>query len=190
MGQKITSPDIEHGNDCNRCTGAPFFRWPAGGTPEYIWVSFSGLVNCGFSHHPAPNGKLFRLTQSNINHCLWVLVGSVWFIEFQSHQIIPALSKIRLLDHTGWSFFVSQGPPCPFEYWRFPNNQAACVLMYAGSAGWATVWWGDGILDMVEWFGLSPGSSLFYDVSFSAPAFEYHRFADREQRTNVKFKKI
>ena len=190
MGQRITSPDIEHENDCNRCVPPTGSRWPVGGTPEYIYCKFWGVMNCGWSHHPAPNDQIFRLTQSDVQHCQWELLGSVWHITFFADRIIPANSQLNLFDHDGWSFFTDRQAQCPIEHQRFSNDQGACILFYAGALGSAMIWWNDKLLDLVEWFGLSPGTSLFYEVFHVNFLLEVHRFADREQRTNIKFKRI
>lgn len=190
MGQKISHPDIDYGNDCQRCTPPVGSRWANGETPEFVWVKFWGVSNCGFGHHTAPNDKIFRLTQSAVQYCTWELIGSAWHITFRADRIIPPVAQLDLADHDGWSYFTDQKPPCPIEHARWSNDQAACILFYAGAGGNAMVWWNDKLLDLVEWFGLNPGPDLFYEIFHVNFLVEVHRFADREQRTNIKFKRI
>lgn len=190
MGQRIQSPDIPHENDCNRCVPPTGSRWPAGETPKYVYCKFWQISNCGWSHHPAPNDQIFRLTQSGVQHCLWELVGSIWRVNFRADRIIPANSQLDLSDHDGFSFFTDRQAQCPAENIRWSNDQAACILFYAGAGGMAMVWWNDVLLDLVDWFRLGPGPFLFYEIFHVNVFVEVHRFANRYQRTNIKFKKI
>lgn len=189
MGQKIQSPDIEHGNDCARCTPPTGSRWPAGQTPKYIYATFSGITNCTWSHHPAPNGQIFRLTQSDVNNCMWDLLGSVWHVTFRADRIIPDNSQLDLFDHDGWSFFTDRQVACPPELQPYVNDQSACILMYAGAGGYGTIWWNERVLDLVKWFCLESGDRLMYDVFPVNSDFEVHRFADQRDHTNIKIKK-
>ncbi len=185
MGTPIPSPDPEYGADCPLCTPA---LWPVGETPLYIYAYFEGITNCGVSPHSAPNGETFRLEQPVGFPCLWSHAGNVWHLDYIPDQIAPNLSRLRLMDHHGFSFFVGTGIPCPPEFTIFDNNQAACILMYAGAGGSGLISWSAGMLELVQQFGLEAGINLFYEEFTTAEGDIVHKFCDRIQRTNVKIK--
>lgn len=185
MGTRIPSPPIEYGIDCDNCTP---FRWAVGETPKYVYVYFDGLTDCGWSPHPSPNGQTFKLTQSPIAGCHWFSAGDPWIVNFYAKRPGAFQSRIELWDHHGFSFFIGHLMQCPLEYWTYANLQAACILMYAASGGTATVFWSDQITTLIEQFGLVAGRELFYEMFQTDGPPEVHKFCDRHQRTNIKFK--
>lgn len=189
MGEPITTPTIPHVADCHRCVPPVGTRWPVGETPQYIYATFSGIINCTWSHHPAPNGQIFRLEQQVANVCLWSLTGSIWHVNFIADRIAPNVSQLRLGDHDGWSFFTDQQVACPPELQPYINDQAACIGMLAGAGGFGTIWWNVELIYLAEQFGLKPSERLMYDVFPVNSDFNVHRFADQRDHTNVKIKK-
>lgn len=189
MGEPIQIPIIPWGTDCPRCVPPAGSRWGVGETPLYIYATFSGITNCGWSHHPAPNGLIFRLTQNPAFICEWHLIGSVWHVSWIADRLAPNVSQLRLGDHDGWSFFTDQQVPCPAELQPYVNDQAACILMYAGAGGSGTIWWNEELLTLAEQFGLDPSERLKYDVFPVNSDYLVHRFADQRDHTNIKIKK-
>lgn len=189
MGQPITTPTLPHETDCPRCVPPVGTRWAVGETPQFIYATFSGIENCGFSHHPAPNGLIFKLTQTPASVCTWLLLGDVWHVTFIADRIAPNVSQLRLSDHDGFSFFTDQQVACPPELQSYVNDQAACILFFAGAGGSGTIWWNEELLTLTEQFGLTPSDRLMYDVFPVNSDFEVHRFADQRDHTNIKIKK-
>jgi len=189
LGEPITTPDIPHEDDCPRCVPPTGTRWAIGETPQYIYAMFHGIENCGWSPHPAPNGQIFRMTQLPGNVCTWYLDGSVWKVEFIADCIAPNVSQLQLGDHNGWVFFSDQQVACPPELQTYINDQAACILMYAGAGGSGTIWWNDEVLDLAYDFGLLPSNRLMYDLFPVNTDYNVHRFVDQRDHTNVKIKK-
>lgn len=187
MGEPIPNPPIEYGNDCVQCTP---LRWPANENPKYVYVMFWNLVDCGWSPHPAPNGQIFKLEQVPGTPCLWHKSIGTWVVNWYARRPAGAQSQLNLADHHGWNFFFAISLQCPFEYWTYTNLQAACILMYAASAGFATIWWNSTITELIEGAGLVPGRSLFYELFKAAGNTEVHKFCDLYQRTNIKIKTI
>lgn len=188
MGQPISSPDIPHDTDCPRCVPPVGSRWGVGETPLYIFCTFSGLVDCGRSHHPAPNGLIMRMTQTVGNVCMWRMEGEIWKAEFIADRIAPNVSQLRLSDHDGWSFFTDQQLACPPELQSYANDQLNCIPMYGASEGVGTIWWNADLLLIALAFGMVPSDRLMYDVFPVSDDFEVHRFADERDHTNVKIK--
>ncbi len=189
MGQPISSPDIPHNTDCPRCVPPTGSRWAVGTTPQFIYCTFSGLVDCGRSHHPAPNGVIFRMEQTAGNSCIWRMEGDIWKPDFTADRIAPNVSRLRLSDHDGWSFFGDQQLACPPELQSYVNDQVSCIPMFGGAFGSGTIWWNPELLTLAEQFGLVPSDRLMYDVFPVNSNFEVHRFADQRDHTNVKIKK-
>lgn len=183
MGTPIPSPDPEYGNDCTLCTPA---RWPSGQTPKFIYAFFTGIVDCGISPHPFGMPLTLKMEQSAVNNCIWVHTGDVWLADYQPDLIVPDKSRLRLQDHHGFSHFTSDGNSCPPEYSTYANAQAACILAYAGSAGTGTIFWSEEILFLIEELGLDAGPNLFYDYFNVDTSDRVHKFADQQQRTNLK----
>lgn len=183
MGTPIPSPPIDTGADCPNCTP---LRWAVGETPEFIYIYFEGLTDCGVSPHPSPNGQTFKLTQQPGWPCWWRHVGDPWEVNFWAKRIGFFQSEVSLWDHHGFSFFLGRFLQCPLEYWAYDNLQAACILMYAASGGSATVYWNSVIADLIAGFGLVPGRSLFYELLQAPRLTEVHKFCDLYQRTNIK----
>lgn len=185
MGTPIPSPDPEYGSDCSLCTPA---RWPAGETPEFFYAYVAGIVNCGVSPFNAPNGLTFKLEQNPASLCTWLHLGDVWQLDFIADQISPNQSRLRLLDKHGFSFFIGTGSACPSEFTLYSNNQASCILSYAGSAGTILIHWSAQVLDLVEWFGLHAGVDLMHEIFTHPDSDIVHKFCDIVQSTNIKIK--
>ena len=184
MGTRIPSPPIEFGDNCDNCTPA---RWADGETPKYVYVYFEGLVDCGWSPHPSPNGQTFKLTQNPVVGCHWLSLGDPWNVDFYSKHPGVFQSSVNLADHHGWNFFHGRLLQCPLENWSYANQQAACILMYAASGGTATVFWTETISDLIDAFGLSQPSQVFYELFNAAAGSEVHKINNLYQRTNIKF---
>lgn len=185
MGTPVTSPYPEYGNDCNRCTPDP---WPAGKTPLKLWAYFEGIINCGVSHHPAPNGYTFRLDQSTVNPCMYEHIGTIWWIEFLPDRIAPDESRLRMEDDHGYGFFSGHAAACPLfpilYLCDFPN----CVALLGGARGQCLLTDNSHVIALVQQFGLDAGIHLMTEM-FVTPASDcVHKFTNLYQKTNVKFK--
>lgn len=184
MGEPITSPDAEYGNDCNACTPA---LWPVGKTPASVWLLFDGLTSCGRSPFHPPNGLLLKLDQVPGTPCWYRHRGTGWDADFYASRPGPGDSYVQLVDANGWFWFVGTGAHCPAEHTSFVNDQFMCLFMWAAYGGSATVLWNTTVLALVKYFGLKPGSSLFLEL-FDAPSSDIvYKYCDRYQRTNIKF---
>lgn len=185
MGTPIDPPPFEYGSDCPRCTPA---LWAPGKTPMYMFAYFNGIINCGVSPHPAPNGFTFLLQQSPGNPCLWLHQGDVWTIDFDPWQVAPNKSRIRLYDHHGFFFFTGFGDGCAPEIIRFVNAQAACILMYAGAEGFCSLDWSGTFLDVVTDLGIDRRPNLMRETRYVDDTDIVLKATSLYQRTNLKFK--
>ncbi len=183
MGQRIPKPPIEFGRDCGSCTPA---LWPAGETPKFIYCMFWDIVGCGVGPNDPPNGEIFKMEQSATIDCLWISDGSVWKPDYHADVVGPVGSRLRLLDAGGFSFFIDTNRTCRAEYFTYTNDQAACILAYAGSAGFGSIWWNQEVTDLISAFGLGSPGKLFYELFGFTGVLEVHKFTDLYQKTNVK----
>jgi len=164
MGTPIPD-DIDHGNDCLRCTPPFGILWPSGETPEHIYVYFAGITRCGPAFKDPPNGQTFDLTQTAENACIWYHDGSEWLVEYVSDLINPHKSQITLTEKaTGIAHFSSRSDPCPEELHIFHNDQQACILFYGGARGLATIHWLGIAHRLVLAMALPSGSPIMFEA--------------------------
>lgn len=185
MGTPIPSPDFEPGNDCTLCRPVP---WPAGETPLNVYAYFEGIIDCGISSYSAPNGQTFRLEQNPASPCTWLHNGDPWILDWIADEIAPNTSRLRLMDKDGFSFFSSRQAPCPTDPYLYSNDQATCILMYAGASGSGLLTQNTAVIDLVEQFGLEAGINLMWEVFNHPDGDIVHKFSDIIQRTNIRFK--
>lgn len=147
---------------------------------------FWGITNCGLSSWPAPNGHTFTLEQQIGNVCTWAFLGSAYHVFWEAKIVGAPLSKLRLMDSDGLSFFNSVSLQCPLEYWTYSNNQAACILFYAGAGGFGRIWWNQKVSFDIDGFGLDCGPELLAEM-FTAPGSHIvNKYCDLNQRTNIR----
>lgn len=185
MGTPVPTPEPPYGTDCPACTPG---LWPSGKTPENVYIYVTGIQDCGKSTNPPPNGKTFACPQMVGSPCIWYLDGSVWKVTFHAKRSGYNYSWVTVFDADGWSFFNGTGDPCPSDLHYIDNDQASCILQYAGAGGYAIVSYFDVVSWLVANFGLVAGSSLFNEI-FEHPSGDVvQKFCDRVQRTNIKFR--
>ena len=184
MGIVIKPPPFEFGSDCPVCTP---FLWAAGETPMYMFAFFSGIENCGVSPHNAPNGSTFLLQQSPASPCLWLHQGDVFTVDFEPCRLVPAQSRIRLIDHHGFFFFTGFGDCCAPEIIRFVNAQAVCMLMYAGAGGFCCLDWSGTLLDIVAELGIDTVPKLMRESRYVDDTDYLYKVNSLYYRTNFKF---
>lgn len=184
MGTPIDVPVIEYGPDCNRCP----VQFPAGETPRFVYVYFDGIVDCGRSHHPAPNGQTFVLEQIPPNPCNWYSDGDIWKVDWLPNRIGAGDSLLTLLDHHGAAFFSGSELKCPSDPAIMQNDMHACAGFFAGSEGLALVTRHQQVIALVVQFGLEAGIHLMWEVFHHPDGGIVHKFADLHQRTNIRFK--
>lgn len=189
MGQKILTSPYEYGDDCSVCVSPPYSVWPAGQTPAFIFCCFWGVEYCGFSSYQPPNGDIFRLPQLEGTPCIWFKDTGTWHVTFEAYFDSPPRCRLRLADADGWSFFVDSRDPCPSEYEVFSNEQTSCILSYAGKNGHGSIWWNEELLDLMLKFGITPGSSTFYEFFSANTSYKVHKFVNVLDRINVLVKK-
>lgn len=187
MGTKLPCPPVESGNDCPLCTPT---RWPSGETPKFIFATFTNIIDCGKSRFTPPNGQVFRLEQNPFSVCNWRWLGDTWHVFWDAKLIAPPLSRLRLLDVDGFSFFSDLSLGCPLEYWRYVNDQAACILQYAGALGQGRIWWNDKNLEFVEGLGLKCGPGSFNETFPGPGTKSTTKFNSLHQRTNLRIQTV
>ncbi len=184
MGTPLPCPPIEYGIDCGNCTPG---RWAPGETPKFVYALFFGITNCGISRFAAPNGVVFKLEQNPAAWCNWRWLGRNFHVFWDANLLGPPLSRLRLHDVDGFSFFADLSLKCPLEYWLYSNDQNACVLMYAGAGGGGRVWWNSKNMNVVGGAGLDCGPCTFNET-FTGPAQKVtSKFNSRYQRTNIRY---
>ena len=185
MGTPIVTPEPPYGTDCPICTPTLF---PAGETPEFVYVYISGITDCGRSHHSPPNGETFRCTQVPGSPCVWYNDGDIWKVTFQAKRIGFDYSWLTVFDHDGWSFFNGTSVVCPDDLTIFDNDQAACILMYAGASGNCIISYTDLVAWLVAQFGFVPGPNLMQELFCHSDGDVIIKFTDIVQSTNIRFK--
>ncbi len=184
MGTPQPCPPIEYGQDCPSCTP---HRWPVGENPKFVYAMFTDVINCGVSDFPAPNGEVFQLEQNIGNICNWQHIGDIWHVFWDAKQAGVPLSRLRLFDKDGFQFFSDLSLACPFEYWMYRNDVAACGGMFAGASGFGRIWWNDKNMQIVQGLNLDCGPGTFNET-FTGPGMKYtSKFNSRYQRTNIRF---
>lgn len=188
MGTPIPE-QVDYGNDCTRCTPPAGILWPAGETPIYVYVTFHGINRCWPASKDPPNGKTFKLTQVDGYPCQWQHVGSSWRVTFEADLIGPHKSRILLLEvPTGISHFASVSDPCPEELHIFHNDQKACILMYGGAGGLATIHWMGLALHLVVWMSLPSGSRIMLETFPIDDDLVVYKFCLPRHSMNIKIK--
>lgn len=183
MGLVIPPPPFEFGTDCPKCTPA---LWAVGETPKFMYAYFSDIINCGVSPHDAPNGVTFLLQQNPLNLCEWVHDGDVWHVDFDPKVFGPNQSRVRLLDHHGFSFFIGTGAPCAPEVIRFVNNQGACLFAWAGASGFCLLDWSGILLDVIEELGIDRKPKLMRESRYVDDTDIVYKLCSLYQRTNLR----
>lgn len=182
MGTPVTHLPVDSGNNCSSCTPD---LWADGETPLYVYVTFSGITGCGRSPHDPPNGQTFKCTQSDANYCLWVYDGPVWRVEFHAKRIGHDYSFVVLTDEFGWAFFSGTGDICPQDLTLIENDQAACILMYAGAHGHALVTYLDIASVLIIAFLLQPGPELMLEFFVCDDTDIVIKFCNKSIHTNI-----
>jgi hypothetical protein len=185
MGIRMDDPDIEAGTDCGYCTGDPPLVWPAGGTPETVYVTFHNLAHCPGYSMILPNGRSFALQQDPAFPCRWVHDGDIWFCTFYAWTV-SNYSEV-LLGYNPATKYAFQGinPICPFEFLGYDSLFETCSANICCTGGIAVVSWGDLPRDLMDDMGIEFSDETFHEVMPQAVDQVHHRFARRLDSTRV-----
>lgn len=185
MGTRVPSPIVEKGDDCVYCTPA---LWSAGETPQFVYLTFSGVLNCGLSHHGPENGRTFKLEQDPVNYCYWVFDDGIYHVRFWARYPGESYGQVRLSDHAGWCFFISNFTYCPPDLTVVSNAQNSCILSYAGAGGHCIISYMDTVAWLALEFGLEPGPDLFSELFLHPDGHVVVKLCNRKLRTNIAIK--
>ena len=185
MGTRISQPVPEYSTNCSICTPS---LWADCETPKYVYVYFDGIVNCGWSEKTPPNGQTFRCEQVEGSPCFWRHDGDEWYVEFHAKREGHDYSFVILNDSKGWAFFSGTGDICPPEFTLIDNDQASCILFYAGCKGSALISYHDFTSILAVWFGLTAGSTLFSELFVGPDGYIVVKLCDKYTSSNIKYK--
>lgn len=185
MGTPIITPKPPYGTDCPVCTPG---LWPAGETPQHVYIYFEGITDCGWSVHPAPNGQTFELDQVDGSPCRWAHDGDVWMVNFHAKRVGFDYSWITLVSEDGYFLFDGTGVTCPPDLAVFDNDMESCILFYGGAGGHAILSYTDIVSWLVAQFGLDAGVNLMHQLFLHPDGDIVHKFCDIRQVTNIKIK--
>lgn len=186
MGTPVPDPPIDYGNDCLGCTIPPGTLWEPGETPLNIWVYFAGIKKCFWFTDDPPNGSTFKLTQMDIEHCLWTHSGSVWTVQLNMCFDFPAKSSLMLLDSGMQIQFNSRGVPCPEECTIFNNGPEFFPPPPDFPEGVAVIHWMGIVLTLVVSMSLPSASKLMHELFVTDDDKIVHKFCMPKYSMNVK----
>lgn len=141
MGIKIEPP--EYGNDCLHC-------WGVGETPEFIYVTFSGVKKGDVpgSEQP-PNGDYFKCMQQAGDPCEFVFnpSGFGWMVRLwrapADGKWFVTLAYDRVQHFNAWN----AGCQSEHAWW---SNLLWSPIWWAGWGGWAWIFWLDAARSIVS----------------------------------------
>ena len=185
MGTPIITPTPPYGTDCPSCTPGLF---PAGKTPQHVYLYFEGITDCGWSIHHPPNGQTFELEQVDGSPCLWAHDGDVWIVDFHAKRVGFDYSWITLVSEDGYFMFDGTGDICPPDLTTFDNDMESCILFYGGAGGHAILSYTDIVSWLVAQFGLEAGVNLMQQLFLHPDGDIVLKFCNIPQVTNIKIK--
>lgn len=186
MGTPVPTPPIEYADDCLACTlpGGPL--WDAGETPEFMYVYFESIKKCFWFVDDPPNGITFKLSQHDINKCLWYTAFGNWRVWLYMSGGAGGGSQVLVLDSGNQIHFTSVAGACPEETSIFANNPAAFPPPPDFPGGFAVFHWMGIVLGLVLAFSLPTASTIMHEIFIKDGTEVVHKFCFPKYGMNVK----
>ncbi len=187
MGTKIPEPPLDYGDDCLACSPPVGELWEPGKTPLYVYIYFAGIQGCPGKSLTPPNGKTFKLTQSDTYPCVWNHWGSVWKVYFITDPPGPRRSRIVLRDIDDNYYFNSYGSGCMSECSIYNNELLCDGPLTHGEEGIAVIHWMDIVLHLVLSMSLPGSKPIMHELFVTDENKIVHKFCHVDRAMNVKF---
>lgn len=185
MGLKVPKPppDYGYGDDCLDC-------WPAGKTPNYVFVRFWDITACPTRPKP-PNGMPFICKQNPAFPCLYegefVFEGITWMAFYNSWIFNPAGHQCDLQlwpDVPGGNvYFYSLIGACSVDF----DNVLTCVGGFWGEGGHAhvTIYIDPIIIALTSCYHFATIPGVLYEHEDCGMDHAWYKLNHRIDKTNV-----
>lgn len=181
MGQRM--PDRPHasGDDC--------LCWAPGETPAYVYIRFSGIINC--DPLPSPNCKIppndhkFTLTQDAISPCYYKYESPDWLVYAHLAWGVPIQTRIQLQDSGFRMYFLSLDPSCLPEGSVVFNTLFCAPFGACAHGGMAVITWTHQATELLEAINMQKEYGLFMELFPLVDGNLIYKFCRKRDATNV-----
>lgn len=182
MGQRQDQDEIIYGDDCVWC-------FASGQTPKYVYARFSNIVNCPPGLDPPcpipPNDHVFKLTQSDIDPCLYIYEANGWKVEFGFNTGVPLESRLFLRDGDGRFHFMGAAEPCADEGTMYHNTIICGDPGGCSSGGIGIVTWRTESITILAALNIKTGYDVFMEMRPLVDGNKVYKYCRLKDATNI-----
>jgi len=145
------------------------------------------MVACPAAPIAPPNMHLFTLQQDDVKPCWWIFdsVAMGFKILLDATSLAPLALELRHQDNNLYFQGHIWGAMC--EHQVFTNNNVACPGGIYAYVGWATIFWLDAAVGVIEDFNLPTDSQILFEFFMKNDASPVYKFCFPKYTMNVKF---
>lgn len=179
MGQRMPPVPHIYGDDC-------YYGFPEGKTPKYVYARFSNIVKCPMGELSPPNDRMFKLTQTDRNPCLWEYYTPPWHATF-GYKRPPDQSFLFLYGPPKlWIYFMAREYIKPDEGTVYNSLNVLCEVEILGIGGIATVTWIHEATALLEAINMRRADDLFMEMRPLVDGNKVYKFCRLKDATNIK----
>lgn len=164
--------------------------WPVPAeTPKYVFARFSMMIRCPDWPWPGPstppNDHCFRLTQDDVQPCLWKFRRAPWAVNF---QVVPFPTRCWLwIDNIvdGARYFASFVETIPDEGFLYNNEMLICAPGEGAQFGIGTVTWTQEATDLLASLNIERADDLFMELRPLVDGNKVYKFCRLRDATNI-----
>lgn len=169
---------IIYGDDCLAC-------FDAGETPKYLYVRFSGIVQCPAGPSIPPNDRVFKLTQNAEAACYYRYDSADWGIGVDLNAAPNPTDILLMSGDELWSYFSRQDPDKIEEGKVYSNDYVGCPAWRGGKDGICVITWSPQATEVLASINMAKGNNLFMELFPKADGKLVYKFCRLQDATNV-----
>lgn len=160
----------------------------AGEAPKYLYARFSELIKCPdipprFYKIP-PNDRVFKLTQSDINPCLWRYEDDTW-ITYVIVLPPPGKAEFHLIDKPlNYAYFIKT-IEIPLEEGEVHHNEARACIWNAAHLGTGVVTWRLESIKILADLNIETANDLFMEMRPLVDGNKVYKYCRLQDATNI-----
>lgn len=190
MGHREDKDVIVYGDDCNKGEVLAKPLWANGETPKYVYVRFSGIQRCETPRCVgvplAPNDRVFKLTQTVPDSCLWMHLGD-WEVTWSLLAGLPQHVFFDLFWRPWMAHYFYADYETDGDNARFTHNQVGCGdANTCGYGGVATVEFGKESMEIRESLNIAASDKLFMEMHPLVDGNRVYKYCRLRDATNIK----